>query len=129
MLNTVALEGISGKRRRTRQPHDWRLGRNRQVIRQTWRLDEDPATARPIEAILASGWTAADAADLAREVAEFFAEHGYDKSGGCWWARDDQQYHRFMVRARKPSRLPTIALTLGISAAFALLATRRPKTA
>src|SRR5699024_6071264 len=86
MLSTATPERITGKRRRARQPQGWRLGRNRQVIRQTWRVDEDPRTARPIEATLASGWTAADAADLAREVAEFFVEHGYDKSSGCWWA-------------------------------------------
>jgi hypothetical protein len=129
MLHTATPERITGKRRRSRQPQPWRLGRNRQVIRQTWRVCEDPATARPIENILASGWTAADAADLAREVAEFFADHGYDKTAGCWWARDDQQFHRFVVTARKPSRLPALALTLGISAAFALIATRRPKTA
>lgn len=100
------------------------LGRDRSVLRQSWRAGEDPGATQPEEDVLAAGWTAADAADLARKVSHIFPEHGYDKSAGFWWARDGKNYHRFRVVGpeRRRVRRAALAGAVGASAALGLLA-------
>ncbi len=45
------------------------LGRNFVVVRETWRITDDPSVTRPREAVLISGRSAAEAADIGRGVA------------------------------------------------------------
>lgn len=74
------------------------LGRNFVVVRETWRITDDPATARPRQAVLVCGHSAAEAADLGRELAARFARHGFHKASRRWWASDGVEFHRFSVR-------------------------------
>lgn len=97
------------------------LGRNHCVLRQTWPAAADPQTALPSESLLASDRTASDAADLAREVAGLFPQHGYEKVTRCWWAKDAENYHRFYVSEQKKKASP-IMLMVGVSAALGLAA-------
>lgn len=91
------------------------------MLRQTWPASADPQTAKPSESLLASDRTASDAADLAREVASLFPEHGFEKVTRCWWAKDQESYHRFYVSAQKKKAGP-IMLMVGVSAALSLAA-------
>jgi hypothetical protein len=58
------------------------------VIRQTWRLTDDPRKTKPEELALATNRTAADAADLARDAAAEYSTYGFHKPSGAWWAAD-----------------------------------------
>jgi hypothetical protein len=103
------------------------LGRGVNVIRQTWRLTDDPRTDRPEIEVLATRRTASDAADVAREAALAFRRHGFHKPSGCWWGADEARFHRFSVRGQTPR-----ATGAGIAVALAALATvaiivRRPR--
>lgn len=94
------------------------LGRSYAVTRETWRLADDPKVVRPALALLYTGKTASEAADLAREAAEAFAEHGFHKPSGAWWGSDGELFHRFAARPRTRHA----GLILAGSAALALTA-------
>jgi hypothetical protein len=89
------------------------LGRAFTVVRQSWRLSDDPRSTPPDVAVLASRRTAAEAADLAREAAWAFKRYGFHKPSGAWWGADSETFHRFMVR-------PSARLNAGALAAVAL---------
>jgi hypothetical protein len=108
-------------RKRQGPPKRLVLGRNHCVLRQTWLASADPTTAQPAESLLASDRTASDAADLARQVAALFPQHGYEKVTRCWWAKDAENYHRFYVAEQKP-RQSAMMLMLGVSAALSVAA-------
>jgi hypothetical protein len=73
------------------------LGRVFAVTRETWALKDDPRKVQPKTELLVSWRTAADAADLAREAAEDFPEHGFHKPSASWWGSDGTHFHRFVV--------------------------------
>lgn len=83
------------------------LGRNFVVVRETWRISEDPRTARPRQAVLVSGRSAAEAADLCRALVSGFARSGFHKATCRWWASDGVEFYRFSVR---PARRGLAAL-------------------
>jgi hypothetical protein len=91
------------------------LGRIFSVTRQTWQITDDPRKTEPEELALATQRTASDAADLAREAAAAFREHGFHKPSGAWWAADGTLFHRFLVGRDRP-RTTRILLGLGITA-------------
>lgn len=118
---TAAIARTKSPRRRGGSSGRLVLGRNHCVLRQTWRASDDPQTAVPDESLFASDRTAAEAADLAREVASLFPQYGYEKVTRCWWAKDRDSYHRFYVSAQKP-RPTALMLMVGVSAALGLAA-------
>jgi hypothetical protein len=84
-----------------RGTHAWAdLGRDYVVVRETWRLADDPAAVPPQRLMMASGRTAAEAADLARELAANVARHGFHKPTGRWWASDGALFHQFSIKPR-----------------------------
>lgn len=106
--------------------HEPTLGRVFSVNQETWKLSDDPKAVRPKRQVLASGRTASDAADFAREVAEEYDEHGFHKPSGAWWASDGVQFHRFAIKAgRKTGQAVLIGgLAAGAAAAVAFFAWR-----
>jgi hypothetical protein len=94
------------------------LGRIYRVIRETWRLKDDPELISPAVEVVASRRSAAEAADLAREAAARFKRRGYHKPSRAWWASDGKSLHRFRVEAPSPPKGLTVALA---SAAAGLL--------
>jgi hypothetical protein len=118
---TGGLARTKNSRRRGGPPKRLVLGRNHCVLRQTWPASADPQTAAPSESLLASDRTASDAADLAREIAALFPQHGYEKVTRCWWAKDASSYHRFYVSEQKRRPSP-VMLMVGVSAALGLAA-------
>lgn len=94
------------------------LGRAYAVTRETWRLSDDPKRVRPALEVLVTRKTASEAADLAREAAEAFDEHGFHKPSGAWWGSDGALFHRFSARPRSRHA----GLILAGSAALALTA-------
>jgi hypothetical protein len=114
---------------RTRTRSGAPLGRIFSVVRQTWRLADDPRRTKPKEAALATGRTASGAADLARDAAVAFSAHGFHKSSGAWWASEGEDFHRFLVAAHDPKRGPPVLLGLGVLALAltSLAAAARPK--
>jgi hypothetical protein len=74
------------------------LGRNFVVVRETWRVTDDPAKTRPKEEVLCTGRSAAEAADVGRAFAVGFSRHGFHKSTRRWWASDGTYFHRYSVR-------------------------------
>lgn len=100
------------------------LGRVFSVRRETWRLDQDPATEPPEVEVLASRRSAADAADLARDAVSGFRKRGYHKPTRSWWGAADGVFHRFRVEGPR-GRATLLAVGLGVAAAAVLLARRR----
>ncbi len=90
------------------------LGRVFNVLRETWRLDDDPKRTTPDSGFIATGRSAAEAADLARETAARFQRHGFDKASGAWWAVEGGLIHRITVA---PKRRQSVGLALGLGAA------------
>ncbi|MCX7588525.1 hypothetical protein [Phenylobacterium sp. 58.2.17] len=90
------------------------LGRVFNVLRETWRLDDDPKRTTPDSGFIATGRTAAEAADLAREWTGRYARHGFDKASGAWWAVEGAHIHRITVG---PRRRRSLGLALGLGAA------------
>ena len=77
------------------------LGRNFVVVRETWRITDDPAVVRPRETVLISGRSAAEAADFGRGLAGRFSRHGFHKATRRWWGSDGAYFHRFSVRTAR----------------------------
>ena len=102
------------------------LGRVYGVTRQSWPLDADPKRDPPERLVLASGRSAAEAADIARAEATALPRHGFHKPSGAWWAVEDGRFHRYVVAAR-PGRKTLIALGAGMVGLglFALSRTKR----
>jgi hypothetical protein len=100
---------------RTRTRSGAPLGRIFSVVRQTWRVADDPRRTKPQETALATHRTAADAADLARDAAAF-GTHGFHKPSGAWWASEGQDFHRFMVAPDRARRGAPVLLGLGVLA-------------
>src|SRR5262245_2039503 len=119
---TGSIARTKAGKRRPNPPKRLVLGRNYCVLRQTWPASDDPETVQPAESLLASDRTASDAADLAREVAALFPQHGYEKVTRCWWAKDSKNYHRFYVAEQKPRPSGPVMLMVGLSAALGLAA-------
>jgi hypothetical protein len=92
------------------------LGRVFSVVRQTWRLADDPRKTRPRELAFATGRTASEAADLARDAATAFRAHGFHKPSGAWWAVEDNLFHRFQVAGDRHVRAAPILVGLGVTA-------------
>ncbi|RAK52519.1 hypothetical protein [Phenylobacterium deserti] len=106
------------------------LGRTFAVTRETWQLSDDPRTTRPAVEIIASGRTASEAADLAREAALSFAQNGYHKPARAWWGVEDRTFHRFTVTGAGARVAAGSAVALGLAglAAFAFLKRRKGKS-
>lgn len=113
------------------------LGRVFAVVRESWLLSEDPQAIAPRTELLASRRTALEAADLAHEAAEAFDRHGFHKPSGAWWASDGVRFHRFVVRAQRPTTQGMIVgsglAALGAVAVVALIRAvwktgRRPRS-
>jgi hypothetical protein len=86
------------------------LGRAYSVVRQTWRLTDDPQTEPPREEVIATRRSASEAADLARESAWTFRRNGFHKPSGAWWGADGEEFHRFQVRGRSRRGLGALAV-------------------
>ena len=84
------------------------LGRAFNVTQESWKLSDDPAKVRPRRERLITGHTASEAADFARFTAESFAEHGFHKPSGAWWASNGTDFHRYVVHTGR--RGPSTAL-------------------
>ena len=113
---------------RTRTRAGAHLGRVFSVIRQTWRITDDPRKTKPEELALATSRTAADAADLARDAAAAYATYGFPPPSGAWWAADDGLFHRFQVAPDRRGRPILVGLgitALGLAAIGAVLRSRR----
>lgn len=96
------------------------LGRVFNVLRETWRLQDDPKRIAPETGFIATGRTAAEAADLARETAAGFRRHGFDKASGAWWAVEGERFHRITVAPRRKRRLG-LAISLGAAGLASVL--------
>ena len=109
------------------------LGRAYCVVRQTWRLSDDPQRDPPREEVVAARRSASEAADLAREAAWSYRRNGFHKPSGAWWGADGEEFHRFQVRSRMPQRLGAIAVVALASLATLAIVNRneagRRKTA
>jgi hypothetical protein len=103
------------------------LGRAFSVVRQSWRLSDDPSVKAPKVEVVATNRTASEAADLARDAAGSYRRYGFHKPSGAWWGADADTFHRFLVQGGgsglKSRALAAVALA-GL-AAFAL-SRRRP---
>ncbi|MFC3069097.1 hypothetical protein [Phenylobacterium soli] len=98
------------------------LGRVFNVTRESWKLTDDPKVIRPRRERVASGRTASDAADLARASAESFADHGFHKPSGAWWASDGTDFHRYVVHTGRRGPPPAVLIATGLAgAALAIL--------
>jgi len=100
------------------------LGRVFSVRRESWRLDQDPATEPPEVAVLASRRSAAEAADLARAAASAFRKRGFHKPSRSWWGATGGRIHRFRVEG-PGARATLLAAGVGVVVAAVLLARRR----
>lgn len=114
--------------RRRMPPSQSPLGRVYGVTRQSWPLDADPRRDPPERLVLASGRSAAEAADIARAEATALQRHGFHKPSGAWWSVEDGQFHRYVV-APKAGRKTLIALGAGVIGIglFALSRTKKNK--
>jgi len=108
---------------RSRTRHGAALGRVFGVTRQSWALTDDPRVTAPALEPLATGRSAAEAADLARDAATAYASHGFHKPSGAWWATQGGRFHRFVVVADRP-RGP-LPLLLGVGALALVVAALR----
>lgn len=101
------------------------LGRVFNVLRETWRLEDDPKRVPPDAGFIATDRSAAEAADLARETAARFRRHGFDKGSGAWWAVEGDLIHRITVAPRRARTVGLAALGLGAAGLAALLVAQR----
>jgi len=99
------------------------LGRIFGVTRQSWALTDDPRVTAPALETLATGRSAAEAADFARDAATAYASHGFHKPSGAWWGADAETFHRFLVRPG--SRAPFAAVAAMTVAGVAAVALSR----
>jgi len=74
------------------------LGRAFSVVRQSWKLADDPRVTPPEVEVVATRRTASEAADIAREAAWSYARCGFHKPSGAWWGAEAETFHRFVVR-------------------------------
>lgn len=95
------------------------------MLRETWRLDDDPKRVPPDTGFIATDRSAAEAADLAREEAARFRRHGFDKGSGAWWGVDGGLFHRITVAPRRGRAVGLAALGLGAAGLAALLVARK----
>lgn len=91
------------------------LGRVYRVVRETWRLKDDPELISPEVEVIASRKSAADAADMAREAAARFKRRGFHKPSRAWWASDGKSLHRFRVEAPPRPKGLTVALASAVA--------------
>jgi hypothetical protein len=98
------------------------LGRAYSVLRESWKLTDDPRVTRPKVEVLTTRRTASEAADLAREAAQEFKRFGFHKPSGAWWGADAEIFHRFVIRPGSGAvRAGALAaVTVAGVAAFAL---------
>ena len=101
---------------RTRTRSGAPLGRIFSVVRQTWRVADDPSRTKPKETALASHRTASEAADVARDAAAAFRTYGFHKPSGAWWGSEGEVFHRFLVAPARAKRGAPSLLGLGILA-------------
>jgi hypothetical protein len=113
---------------RHRQSRKASLGRAFTVMRQSWKLADDPRVTPPEVEVLATRRTASEAADLARAAAWDFKRYGFHKPSGAWWGADAETFHRFVVRpgsgVAKAGALAVVTL-----AGFAAVAIARRRSA
>lgn len=102
---------------RHRQSRKASLGRAFTVIRQSWKLTDDPRETPPEEETVATRRTASEAADLAREAAWGFKRYGFHKPSGAWWGADGENFHRFMVRPSSQGAATAGAAVLAVALA------------
>jgi hypothetical protein len=84
---------------RHRQSRKASLGRACTVLRESWRLTDDPRDVPPEVEVLSTRRTASEAADLARQAAWGFPRYGFHKPSGAWWGADGETIHRFVIRS------------------------------
>ena len=101
------------------------LGRVFSVVKETWRLKDDPKKVRPRVELLTAHRSASDAADFAREAAEGQPQHGFHKASGAWWGSDGQNFHRFAITTRRTAGLAAVVLPLALAVAATLFLSRR----
>jgi MYXO-CTERM domain-containing protein len=103
------------------------LGRAFSVLRQSWKLTDDPQVKPPKVEVIAARRTASDAADLAREAAWSYKRYGFHKPSGAWWGADADTFHRFVVQpgSQAVQSGALAALALAGLAVFALTRRRR----
>ena len=103
-------------RSRPRLPDGAALGRVFSVIQETWQTSADPKKTPPQQLQLVSRRSASDAADLAREAAMAYEQHGFHKQSGAWWGSDGVEFHRFVVAARRNRHGSGLLLGMGLAA-------------
>ena len=106
-------------------PRTAALGRVFNVTRQTWRLSDDPAKARPAREPLTTGKTASEAADFARDVAGAFPRHGFHRRSGSWWAVEGEWFHRFAVHTTPKRKAAILLIATGLAGLAAVAVARR----
>jgi hypothetical protein len=112
---------------RTRTRAGASLGRVFSVVQQTWRITDDPRATKPKELALATGRTASDAADVARDAAGALRNCGFHKASGDWWASEDGDFHRFLIVRDRRAPVGPVVLGLGVAAlALTAMVARRP---
>lgn len=113
---------------RTRLSKRATLGRVFNVTCETWRLTDDPQEVRPQLEVVATGRTAGEAADIARETAVVFSRHGFHKPSRAWWGADDGYFHRYVVHGPRPRPFLALFVVSGLAAGAALTLARRPRS-
>ena len=106
------------------------LGRVFSVTQQSWALTDDPKKTPPTIEVLATGRSAAEAADVARASAATFNRHGFHKPSGAWWASEGGRFHRFVIgnRGRASATLVAGIGLAGVVAGAAGLAFAQQRT-
>ena len=103
------------------------LGRVFSVVRETWRLQDDPKRVGPKIELLAAQRSASDAAEFAREAAVAQPQHGFHKASGAWWGSDGEDFHRFRITTRRPAALTTVLLPLLVGVVASVFLSRRSR--
>ncbi|MDO9431286.1 MAG: hypothetical protein V4820_11060 [Pseudomonadota bacterium] len=106
------------------------LGRVFSVTQQSWALTDDPKKTPPTIEVIATGRSAAEAADVARASAATFNRHGFHKPSGAWWASEGGRFHRFVIgnRGRASATLVAGIGLAGVVAGAAGLAFAQQRT-
>jgi hypothetical protein len=107
---------------RHRVSHKASLGRAFSVVRQSWKLADDPQKTPPEVEVLATRRTASEAADIAREAAWSYKRCGFHKPSGAWWGAEADTFHRFVVRPGSQAVRSGLLAAVAVAglAAFAL---------